>query len=669
MASEIRVDKLKNTLGIGTITLSPTGQELLGITTTSVLKVTDGTNSTSSTTGALIVTGGVGIAASLNVGGSVSIGGTLTYEDVTNIDSVGIITGRTEIRVGSGITLSKDGDIFATGVTTTGSLISNAGLIHIISATEPALRLQDTNNANSDFKIYSPDGDNSLRIYHQNTSKDLVSLTSSGKLGIGTEVVSQELVAKSTTFASIALKSDRSTGTDQIGGFSFYNHAGVSTATINGLVNGTLLFKTTGTERARIDTSGSFQIATTSGNEKLNVAGAIRSSGSSADFNAGLEGALVDYDTSNNIARFGHVNGASGSGRSVVFLTGGSEKMRITAAGALNIGAATPTASENGQFNCYTTTASGKAQFVHASGTGGLRLAGTGAGSGANLVFSNDYNGGTFSDHWTLTHNGGDDSFRFLIGGTGGNEAFRIKSDGSVGILQGGATATSGAGEVTWPYSPLHVKYYSNTSASTSGTYGQYIENYVGSDLSQQKTWIGMAFHDDNPNNRPQVKFGAEVGQRADANTQPKEGSGNFVVYTATGNSNYDDNATEKFVVKYDGTATISGSNVTSDIRLKTDITTLTGSLDKVKQLRGVEYLWNDVAIDNRGMINRGDGEKQIGVIADEVQSIYPALVDDNGLQGRDGTYYKQVAYERLVPILLEAIKELSAKVESLEST
>jgi len=178
-----------------------------------------------------------------------------------------------------------------------------------------------------------------------------------------------------------------------------------------------------------------------------------------------------------------------------------------------------------------------------------------------------------------------------------------------------------------------------------------------------------MAFHDDNANNRPQVKFGAEVGERGDANTQPKEGSGNFVVYTATGNSNYDDNATEKFVVKYNGTATISGSNVTSDIRLKTDITTLTGSLDKVKQLRGVEYLWNDVAIENRGMSNREDGEKQIGVIADEVKPIYPALVDDSGLRGKDGTLYKQVAYERLVPILLEAIKELSAKVESLEST
>ena len=50
--------------------------------------------------------------------GNVSVGGTLTYEDVTNIDSVGLITARAGIVVGSGITLSKDGDIFATGVTT-----------------------------------------------------------------------------------------------------------------------------------------------------------------------------------------------------------------------------------------------------------------------------------------------------------------------------------------------------------------------------------------------------------------------------------------------------------------------------------------------------------------------------------------------------------------------
>ena len=69
-------------------------------------------NTTDVTVGVLTVTN------TLAVGGTVSIGGTLTYEDVTNVDAVGLITARNGIVVGSGITLSKDGDIFATGITT-----------------------------------------------------------------------------------------------------------------------------------------------------------------------------------------------------------------------------------------------------------------------------------------------------------------------------------------------------------------------------------------------------------------------------------------------------------------------------------------------------------------------------------------------------------------------
>ena len=57
--------------------------------------------------------------------GNVSVGGTLTYEDVTNIDAVGLVTARNGIVVGSGITLSKDGDIFATGVTTSTTFVGN----------------------------------------------------------------------------------------------------------------------------------------------------------------------------------------------------------------------------------------------------------------------------------------------------------------------------------------------------------------------------------------------------------------------------------------------------------------------------------------------------------------------------------------------------------------
>ncbi len=61
---------------------------------------------------------GLSVINNGSFGGNLTVSGVLTYEDVTNVDSVGLITARNGIVVGSGITLSKDGDIFATGVTT-----------------------------------------------------------------------------------------------------------------------------------------------------------------------------------------------------------------------------------------------------------------------------------------------------------------------------------------------------------------------------------------------------------------------------------------------------------------------------------------------------------------------------------------------------------------------
>ena len=76
-----------------------------GIASFTSLKLSGETDSTSTTTGALTVTGGVGIGLSLTVGGDVSVGGTITYEDVTNVDSLGIVTARSGLRVvGGGIT-------------------------------------------------------------------------------------------------------------------------------------------------------------------------------------------------------------------------------------------------------------------------------------------------------------------------------------------------------------------------------------------------------------------------------------------------------------------------------------------------------------------------------------------------------------------------------------
>ena len=97
-----------------------------GMSIKGVAVVSDTTNATSSTTGALIVSGGVGIAKSLHVAGNISCAGTTYYEDVTNIDSVGIVTARTRLLVGTGVTygpteLVVDGDGRVTGVLTVGT--------------------------------------------------------------------------------------------------------------------------------------------------------------------------------------------------------------------------------------------------------------------------------------------------------------------------------------------------------------------------------------------------------------------------------------------------------------------------------------------------------------------------------------------------------------------
>lgn len=100
-----------------------------------------------------------------------------------------------------------------------------------------------------------------------------------------------------------------------------------------------------------------------------------------------------------------------------------------------------------------------------------------------------------------------------------------------------------------------------------------------------------------------------------------------------------------------------------SDERLKTNITKIDGALDKVSQIDGVIYDWNGVYKDLHGDV---DGyfvrDRNSGVIAQQVEKVFPNVVGTRG----DG--YKAVRYELLVPLLIEAIKELKAEVDLLKA-
>ena len=94
----------------------------------------------------------------------------------------------------------------------------------------------------------------------------------------------------------------------------------------------------------------------------------------------------------------------------------------------------------------------------------------------------------------------------------------------------------------------------------------------------------------------------------------------------------------------------------TSDIRLKDNVEVIKGSLDKIDGIRGVEFDWNEEA--PGWARERGH---DIGVIAQEVQKVVPEIV----VERKNG--YLGVDYKRLVPLLIESVKELKQEVEDLK--
>ena len=91
-----------------------------------------------------------------------------------------------------------------------------------------------------------------------------------------------------------------------------------------------------------------------------------------------------------------------------------------------------------------------------------------------------------------------------------------------------------------------------------------------------------------------------------------------------------------------------------SDERLKDNISPIKQALDKVKSISGNTFDWNEKS--------KYEGKGDTGVIAQEIEKLgLPGVVETRA----DG--FKAVRYERLVPVLIEAIKELSAKVDNFE--
>jgi len=130
------------------------------------VNVDDTTDSTSSTSGALIVDGGLGVAKNVYIGAGLSVAGTLTYEDVTNVDSVGLITAKSGVNVSGGqVTIGTGITMGIAGVAT----FSGTADIHLHDNVK--LNVGDA----SDLEVYH---DGNSRVRHTGAG-DLYVLTNS----------------------------------------------------------------------------------------------------------------------------------------------------------------------------------------------------------------------------------------------------------------------------------------------------------------------------------------------------------------------------------------------------------------------------------------------------------------------------------------------------------
>ena len=207
----------------------------------------------------------------------------------------------------------------------------------------------------------------------------------------------------------------------------------------------------------------------------------------------------------------------------------------------------------------------------------------------------------------------------------GGTERMRIDSSGNVTIK---APTASGGG----------VLNLENTTTAVNGTdWGSL--NFISNDSSTSASGIRASV----------------VGTSTSFN-----GDGNLVFSTAPSNGTN----TERMRLTSGGDLHVDGdvvaySTTISDKRLKDNVKPLESSLDKVMNLKGVEYVWNN---------GSRKGQKDIGFIAQEVEEVIPEIVREKQVIFNKEEKYKTVDYEKITAILVEAVKELKAELEVLKN-
>ena len=320
-----------------------TGQ-VVDTTTDLVVGVTTVGGGVSATDG--VFSGIVTAVGDASFSGNVSVGGTLTYEDVTNIDAVGLVTARNGIVVGSGITLSKDGDGFFTGVVTATSYYGDGSNLSNITST--------TINTNADNRLITGSGTANTLNGETNLTFDgsILNLTTTG-----TDAALFESTAGGSDGVQLSLRATSASPADddKLGVLDFSGRDDGNNNTTyaqirshsrdvtDGSEDGDITFHTRSggnfAERARIDSNGRLILGTTTegfaGADELTIAtsgstGITIRRGTSNDgniyFSDGDDGSSAEYQ---GYVQYEHAHGRLNVG------TEGATRLKVDGANVL----------------------------------------------------------------------------------------------------------------------------------------------------------------------------------------------------------------------------------------------------------------------------------------------------------------------------------------------
>lgn len=304
-----------------------------------------------------------------------------------------------------------------------------------------------------------------------------------------------------------------------------------------------------------------------------------------------------------------------------------------------------------------------------------------GSNAWANVIStrSNNYTNliSSYSNTWANTVGASANARTLTIASYSNTYAALVGTSANAYAERVGASANSGTNINSYNYSNT-VAGYSNTWANTVGSSGNifattvtaYANNYANVASGRANSWANTVGSSANnyanytavsANQFASLTSSAvAIGANTWANTVGI-GANNFAVASLSrANTSFQNTAGT-----LNGSLTVSGSitatgDITafSDARLKENIVTISDPLTLVKQLRGVTFDWIE------------SGKHSYGLIAQEVEQVLPELVVsvDGGVEGLpEEQKVKTIDYSKVVPILIESIKQLSNEVELLK--